>query len=808
MVGTLSEEIIIAGVPFNLGIGPKIINYRDNPAYSFFDPIGGSCAPTPSEGTGPAIPGMPGSTTPTEDSGSSGRRRYSHRSGLNADDLASMTPEQKFEQLHRVIKQVVVHHDATYTSHDCFTVLCRRGLSTHFMVNHDGGIIQGLDIAYEAWHARGSNEYSIGVDMNNVASIEGHRNRRQDLAFGGAADYTTRETVEGRINRSTKESFVYTEPQYTAFCALLKKLNEVIGFPLIYPQNENGGVVITRLDPPGDFSGFCGHWHVQAGKWDPGPGFDWAKVMEGLHGKTNTWPIDVGTIVLDDLRSEEATDEATRVYFDNNESGPAGGGYPIGLNQEWHDGVHIYAEPGTPIRACAEGDIILTRNGPNFPIGSPNFVLIRHFVERVSLEIDEQGNSEEVTEKIPWYSMYMHLQQMDHQLVPYADDQYNPEDDPEETGTPDPENPEGSDPETTPEHFEVPDWFERLVQLARESKGGESLQPQRDFEARDVRQDPQAFYDAAVGLLQLQERRYAYDCIEDGNPFRWMNPLEEVEEGVPEGFPVGAGDIIGYVGEFGELRGEEVHKRGTFQFQIFSTTPIFDDTRFDEDTWRRVQADFTGDNLVSVPEIVLPVQGIDPDAEDAPTALELGQGRTVTPSDIERFFRSGAESQKHKLRILIACHLSEWDFHNDDSLTANIPILWPWQTEVEYTRWRAHHIGFKWLTDETRNLIGMMEGPVPIYTYHPFYLLGWWALNYGTSLQTTTFSGLDGEALEEAIENEQDEEDFHGDDPEASNVSLDDVSSYFTIHYDHLDHQDPGEWPANVDFEDRLLRDR
>ena len=112
------------------------------------------------------------------------------------------------------------------------------------------------------------------------------------------------------------------------------------------------------------------------------------------------------------------------------------------------------------------------------------------------------------------------------------------------------------------------------------------------------------------------------------------------------------------------------------------------------------------------------------------------------------------------------------------------------------------------LTDETRNLIGMMEGPVPIYTYHPFYLLGWWALNYGTSLQTTTFSGLDGEALEEAIENEQDEEDFHGDDPEASNVSLDDVSSYFTIHYDHLDHQDPGEWPANVDFEDRLLRDR
>ena len=376
---TFSNEVIIAGQPFEIGGDIRVINFRDNLDYSFIDPVGGSCAPEPGSG-GPSAPIQGLTVQPSGDTGS--RRRHYFRRGMSERAMAGMSHEQLLESLGRELKTAVIHHDATYTAHHCFTVLCRRGLSTHFMVNHDGGIIQGLDPIYSAYHAGDFNGTSIGVDMNNIATVEGHQTRYSDPAFGGVADYAVRELIEGRINRSEKTSFAYTDEQYTSLCALLRLVNEVIGLPLIYPMSDTGGVVLSRLSDPSNFVGFFGHWHCQAGKWDPGPGFDWERVMEGLHGKSNHWPVDLGTDSLRDLRSSDAVTTATDTFFSNIEQGPSGGGYPVGLNQEWHDGVHIYTDPGTPIYACAEGEIILTRNGPDLPLGSPNYVLMRHKIDR------------------------------------------------------------------------------------------------------------------------------------------------------------------------------------------------------------------------------------------------------------------------------------------------------------------------------------------------------------------------------------------------------------------------------------------
>jgi hypothetical protein len=480
-------------------------------------------------------------------------------------------------------------------------------------------------------------------------------------------------------------------------------------------------------------------------------------------------------------------DEATFAFFRAIEEGPGGGAYPIGLNQEWHDGVHIRCEAGTPVVAVAEGEIILTRMGPNLPLGSPNFVLMRHKVERQVIEYDAQGNAEVVTDIVPWYSLYMHLQKLDPGEV-------------HDPSAPVPERTEEAEVVDRPPPREVPGWYRRLVELARQSRPG-TLRVHQDYELREVESNPRQFDERVRALLRVQEFRHAYQCVEDGNPFRWIDPSREGSTGIE----VGAGTLLGYVGDYGHYSNRRIEKQSLLHFQIFATTPIFDDTRFDTTIWRRVQGDLTGNSLVSTPEIILPLRGaLDADLEDSGPRQDFGRGRVVTPSEVQRFFESGSASQRHRMRTIIAQHLSEWDIAGDDSLTANIPILWPWQTEPEFLFWRALHVGYKWLHEDTRPLIGQLAGPSPIYTYHPIYLLGWWALNYGRALQGQTFEGLGGAELLAAIAAE-DDLDFHGDSAAASNITLDDIENV-RIRYEDLEDLENGEWHYEINFQNPLDR--
>jgi len=50
-----------------------------------------------------------------------------------------------------------------------------------------------------------------------------------------------------------------------------------------YPQDEQGELIPRRLpeDQWKAFQGVLGHYHVQKNKTDPGPAFDWEKVVSG-----------------------------------------------------------------------------------------------------------------------------------------------------------------------------------------------------------------------------------------------------------------------------------------------------------------------------------------------------------------------------------------------------------------------------------------------------------------------------------------------------------------------------------------------
>jgi N-acetyl-anhydromuramyl-L-alanine amidase AmpD len=802
-MANFSNHIMVAGNLHELGGGIRVVGFWDNPEYGFHG-VGG-VAPAP--GGGPAVPGLaiPGleAAAPPEPTAAPGRPPT--RPGLRDPPVPGQR-DANLAALAQRVRHVVIHHDATYHSDACFRVLNARSLSTHFMINFDGGVIQGLDVWWKAIHAREFNPTSVGIDMNNVASVEGHQTRRQDPLFGGVADYETRPVVRGPAGGSgDQESFEYTEAQYETLAAILRILNETIGLPLIYPQAETGGVVTRRLRDPMNFRGFFGHWHCQAGKWDPGPGFYWDQVMERLHGKTNHWPLVLpGVPELRELQSAETVAQATQVFFENNERSRHGGTYPLEQNQQWSDGIRLYPEERAPIYACAQGKIILTRNGPNLPMGSPNFVLVQHDFTRERIEVTPEGDSILVQEPVRWYSLYMHMARLDHERVP------------PETPAGNGEGGEGGDgegggaagegaggpqamrvPETDLDGNPVPEWFVRMVWLARQRKP--TLQARRDFTLDEVESDPAAFYNRVLGYKTLQDLEHIYQCVEDGNPYQWVQ-----DPTLDNGVPVEPGDLIGYAGEFGALRGRNITRTPAVHLQVFSRMPIFDDTLFPPSMWRRAQSDHSGNLLCSDRNLILTIMG-GPDqalVRDL-SRTDFAKGRLVTPSEIASFYRTGPAQQRQRFRTIIGSHLSQWDEGADESLTADIRVLWPWMTDAEFVRWRAHHVGFKWLTDQVRPLLGMEPGiPETIYTYHPIYLLGWWALNYGRSINTQTFEALDQAAFEEEVRNyEADESDWEGDEESDSLISVDDIDD-FRLSYPELDSLDPGEWNPEFEIEE------
>jgi AmpD protein len=120
-----------------------------------------------------------------------------------------------------------------------------RGLqvSAHFVVRRDGELLQFVSCEQRAWHAGRSswrgrencNDYSIGIELEG---LEG-------------------EHFEG--------------PQYEAVAALLRQLAQR------YPLHN-----------------VAGHEHVAPGrKLDPGPGFDWQRLMTMLAWPRRYFPEDV-----------------------------------------------------------------------------------------------------------------------------------------------------------------------------------------------------------------------------------------------------------------------------------------------------------------------------------------------------------------------------------------------------------------------------------------------------------------------------------------------------------------------------------
>jgi N-acetyl-anhydromuramyl-L-alanine amidase AmpD len=213
------------------------------------------------------------------------------------------------ELLQEKVDQFVYHYDVCGTSRTCFKVLHdMRGLSVHFMLDLDGTIYQTLDLKERAWHATTSNSQSIGIEIANMGAYTNPARSPLREWYGKDDEGRTVITIPSRfgdggirtkdfIGRPAREELVWgevqgrryamydlTPQQYDSLIRLTAALCTV--FPKMkcdYPRDEEGKLITRKLadDVLEEYQGLMAHYHVQRDKQDPGPAFQWDKVVDG-----------------------------------------------------------------------------------------------------------------------------------------------------------------------------------------------------------------------------------------------------------------------------------------------------------------------------------------------------------------------------------------------------------------------------------------------------------------------------------------------------------------------------------------------
>lgn len=222
------------------------------------------------------------------------------------------------DQLRDRIDQFVIHYDVCGTSRTCFRVLHdQRSLSVHFMLDLDGTIYQTLDVKERAWHATISNDRSVGIEIANIGAyttmekdpfaqwyakdVAGTRiTIPTRLGDGGirTPNFVGRparpEPVTGTIGNRELRQYDLTSQQYASLIKLTAALHKTLPkITLDYPRDASGNLITRDLTPEQwrDFHGVLGHYHVQDNKSDPGPAFDWPRVVNGARREIGLPPL-------------------------------------------------------------------------------------------------------------------------------------------------------------------------------------------------------------------------------------------------------------------------------------------------------------------------------------------------------------------------------------------------------------------------------------------------------------------------------------------------------------------------------------
>ncbi len=237
-----------------------------------------------------------------------GKLRYAPLRGNLPDAIAASAAaygELSLDELRQVVHQFVIHFDVCGTSRQCFKILQDvRTLSVHFLLDIDGTIYQTLDLREKAWHATIANDFSVGVEIAHPGAYPQPMNaamarfyEKDELGWKAkfpswlqygvrTPDFVARpdrpEIIEGVVQGQRLYQLDFTPQQYEALAHLCAGLSKVFPRIRLDAPRDPDGEVRTRVLPEDElraFDGIVGHFHVQKNKNDPGPAFQWERVL-------------------------------------------------------------------------------------------------------------------------------------------------------------------------------------------------------------------------------------------------------------------------------------------------------------------------------------------------------------------------------------------------------------------------------------------------------------------------------------------------------------------------------------------------
>lgn len=284
------DEIVVAGKRF--ATGTPIVLWTDPPRYDAYSLV-------------PRF--APADSQPAD------RKRPRYDSRARRVGAAAEIQERIAKQgwdlptLQSIVDQFVIHYDVCGTSKRCFQVLQDdRHLSVHFMLDLDGTIYQTLDLQEAAWHATKANGRSVGIEIANMGAYgpdeksplakwyvkDANGQVRITIADALGKDSQRdqnlilrpirNEPVLGTIQGQKLEQYDLTPQQYAALGKLTAALCRAL--PKIqcdYPRGADGKLLTGALSDEAykSYQGVLGHYHVQTNKTDPGPAFQWDRVI-------------------------------------------------------------------------------------------------------------------------------------------------------------------------------------------------------------------------------------------------------------------------------------------------------------------------------------------------------------------------------------------------------------------------------------------------------------------------------------------------------------------------------------------------
>jgi N-acetylmuramoyl-L-alanine amidase len=157
-------------------------------------------------------------------------------------------------------------------------------VSAHYVLDRDGKMLQLVKDGDTAWHAGlpgdlarddviRPNPRAIGIEIVNWGPLDKRDNKYYN--------WTGNEHLGQVVEAGGKYWEPYTEAQYKSLIGLVSYLCKRYSVPTQYPA-LGPGTYHEKAQDLADFKGILGHNAINRGKSDPGPHFDWDRLMDSL----------------------------------------------------------------------------------------------------------------------------------------------------------------------------------------------------------------------------------------------------------------------------------------------------------------------------------------------------------------------------------------------------------------------------------------------------------------------------------------------------------------------------------------------